>query len=104
MSSYSIEIAEPAENDLSEIAWYIAKELLEPGTAKRTIDKIGAVIITLEEMPLRYAVAVDEKLAAQGIRKIIIDNYIVFYIVEEERKTVTIIRILYGRRDWLSLL
>jgi len=35
---------------------------------------------------------------------IVVDNYIVFYIIDEERKTVTIVRILYTRRDWENLL
>lgn len=104
MSRYIIEITEPAENDLFEIGYYIAKELLDPDIAKKVIDKIGETIIKLEEMPLRNALVADERLALQGIRKIIIDNYLVFYIVTEEMKTVTIVRILYGRRDWINLL
>jgi len=104
MSRYHIEITEPAENDLYEIGYYIAKELLEPENARKIVDKIGEGIIKLEEMPLRNALVNDERLAIQGIRKTIIDNYMVFYIVSEEHKIVTIIRILYGRRDWINLL
>jgi toxin ParE1/3/4 len=55
-------------------------------------------------MPLRNALVADERLAYKGIRKIMVDNYIVFYIVTEENKTVTIIRMLYGRRGWMNLL
>lgn len=104
MGRYSIEITEPAENDLSEVGLYISKELLEPNIAKKIVNKIGEEILTLEELPLRHALVGDEILASQGIRKIIIDNYIVFYIVKEERKKVTVLRILCGRRDWMNLL
>jgi toxin ParE1/3/4 len=104
MSRYNIEITEPAENDLNDIAFYIAKELLEPSIAKKIVNKIGEAIFTLEELPLRFTLVADERLASQGIRKIIIDNYIVFYIVEEDRKIVTVLRILYGRREWVNLL
>lgn len=104
MSRYCIEITEPAENDLNDIAIYIAKELLEPSIAKKIVNKIGEAIFTLDELPLRFTLVADERLASQGIRKIIIDNYIVFYIVEEDRKIVTVLRILYGKRDWVSLL
>jgi len=104
MSRYSVEITEPAENDLCEIGYYIAKELLEPNIAQKVVDKIGNAIIKLEELPLRNALVADERLALQGIRKIMIDNYIVFYIVTEKHKKVTIVRILYGRRDWINLL
>lgn len=104
MSRYRVEITEPAENDLSEIGWYITKELLEPSIAEKTVNKIGEAIFSLEEFPFRNALVADERLAKQGIRKIIIDNYIAFYIVEEEFKIVTILRILYGKRDWINLL
>ncbi len=104
MSTYSIQITEPAEQDLYEIGSYISKELLEPETAKKVISKIAKGIYSLEDMPLRNPLVADESLAYKGIRKIMVDNYIVFYIVNEESKRVTIIRILYGKRDWLNLL
>lgn len=104
MSMYNVQITEPAEKDLYEIGMYISKELLEHETAKKVISKIAAGINSLENMPLRNAIVTDERLAYNGIRKIIVDNYIIFYVVNEEGKTVTIVRILYSRRDWLNLL
>ncbi|MCH5139182.1 type II toxin-antitoxin system RelE/ParE family toxin [Clostridiaceae bacterium UIB06] len=104
MSTYDIQITEPAEKDLYEIGAYISKELLEPDIAKKVILEIAKGINSLEDMPLRNALIDDERLSYKGIRKIMVDNYIVFYIVTEESKTVTIIRILCGRRDWMKLL
>ena len=104
MSTYNIQITESAEKDIYEIGSYISKELLEPETAKKVVSEMAKGIITLEDMPLRNAIVADDRLAYKGIRKILIDNYIVFYIVTEESKTVMIIRILYNRRDWLNLL
>ena len=104
MSTYNIQITEPAEKDLYEIAAYISKELLEPETAKNVVSKIAKEIITLEDIPLRNALVIDDRLAYKGIRKLLVDNYIVFYAITEESNTVTIIRILYSKRDWLKLL
>lgn len=104
MDRYKIEITEPAENDLLEVGAYIARELLEPDVTKKVVAKIGKEIMKLEELPLRNSLVLDSRLALQGIRRIFIDNYIVFYIVTEESKTVTIVRILYNRRDWINLL
>lgn len=104
MNIYDILITEPAERDLYEIGAYISKELLEPKTAKKVISKIAKGINSLEDMPLGNALVVDDRLAYKGIRKVLIDNYIVFYIVTEEEKIVTIIRILYSRRNWINLL
>lgn len=104
MSIYSIQITEPAEKDLYEIGAYISKELLEQETARQVISKIAKVVNSLKDMPFRNALAADERLSYKGIRKIIVDNYVVFYIVTEDNRTVTILRILYGRRDWMNLL
>jgi toxin ParE1/3/4 len=104
MSKYSIEITEPAERDLLEISNYIAKELMEPSIAMKLINKIGDVILDLEEMPFRNGLVLDERLAHLGIRRIIVNNYTVFYIVSEEGNVVTIIRILYSKREWMNLL
>ncbi|OEF96668.1 type II toxin-antitoxin system RelE/ParE family toxin [Desulfuribacillus alkaliarsenatis] len=104
MSRYLIGITEPAEEDLRQIGKYITKEFLSPVTAKEVINKIGNEILRLEIMPLRNAIVPDERLTLLGIRKIIVDNYLVFYIVEESSRIVTVIRILYKRRNWLSLL
>lgn len=104
MSMYDIQITEPAEKDLYEIGAYISKELLEPEIAKKVFSEIAKGVNSLEDMPLRNALVADDRLDYKGIRKIMVDNYIVFYIVTDESKTVTIIRILYSRRDWINLL
>ena len=104
MSTYSVHISELAEGDLKEIGSYIAKELLEPTIALKLVDKIGDAALSLEEMPQRNALVADERLSTSGIRKQLVDNYIIFYVISEEKKTVMVIRILYGRRDWLALL
>jgi toxin ParE1/3/4 len=104
LSTYNIQITEPAEEDLYEIGAYISKELLEPEIAKKVISQIAKRINSLEDMPLRNALVADERLAYKGIRKIMVDNYIIFYIANDGSKIVTIIRILYSRRDWVNLL
>ncbi|TCP29017.1 addiction module RelE/StbE family toxin [Scopulibacillus darangshiensis] len=104
MITYNVVITSNAESDLQGIATYIAKELREPLKAQMLLSKIGAAIMDLEEMPLRHAIVSDDTLALQGIRKLIVDNYIVFYVVSDMEKTVTIIRTLLSRRNWLNLL
>lgn len=104
MDQYTIQITGPAEKDLREIGRYISRELLKPETSKKVVSTIAKAINSLEEMPLRNALVADESLAYKGIRKIMVDNYIVFFNVSGENNTVTVVRILYGRRNWISLL
>ena len=104
MIIYQVEITVPAEIDLQGIVNYIAKELREPTTALRVVASIGEAILGLEQLPLRNAPVRDERLANQGMRMLIVENYIVFYIVSEQDKIVHIVRILYGKREWVNLL
>lgn len=104
MKDYKVLLTQPAISDLKGIADYIAGELKEPALAKRLVGKIKGAIMSLSEMPHRHALAADEDLAAQGIRWLMVDSYMVFYVVSEKDATVVAIRILYGRRDWLNLL
>ncbi len=104
MSEYTIFMTQVASDDLRGITAYITNELREPAVAKRIIAKIKEVVMSLKTMPNRYSMIDEESLAIKGIRKTIVDNYIIFFIVSEENNTVTIIRILYDRRDWVNLL
>lgn len=104
MKNYKVIITAPAESDLRGIAEYIAFELKEPLTAQNLISKIGEAVFELEKIPYRYALVNDERLASQGIRMLLVDSYIVFYVVSETHDSVTVIRILYGKREWNRLL
>ncbi len=104
MKRYRVMVTKPAENDLQGIARYIARELKEPAAAQRLVSKIKEAVMGLAEMPARHALVADEHLAAQGIRKIPVENYIIFYLISETDTTVTVIRVLYGKRDWINLL
>ncbi len=104
MKRYKVFMTQPAANDLQGISDYIANELREPAIAKKLVGKIKEAVMSLAELSTRHALVVDEKLAVQGIRKFMVDNHIVFYVVSEKDATVTVVRILYGRRDWISLM
>ena len=104
MKIYTVVISEIAETDLREIVQYIAFERLEPFNASQLLSRIQEAILELEKMPYRYALVRDERLAFRGIRMLSVDNHIVFYSVSEMNDSVTIVRILYGRREWRQLL
>jgi toxin ParE1/3/4 len=104
MKEYTIRFTQPASDDLYEIVRYISDDLREPKTARALVQRIQEEVYGLAELPMRYAVVMDERLAAQGIRKMLVESYLVFYKVTEENGLVTVLRILHGRRDWLKLL
>ena len=101
---YLIKITEPAERDLQDAAKYIAIELKNRTAANRLLDDVYEAVNSLEEMPSRHTLVDDDVLSGCGIRFFPIHNYLVFYAIREEIKTVVIERFLYGRRDWITIL
>ena len=96
MERYNVMIFPLAQQDLKEVVDYINE--LSPDAALRTYDDIVKNIITLEEMPMRSPLLKIPELRAKGYRVLIVQNYLVFYVVN--KMTVEIRRILYGKRRY----
>ena len=88
-----------ARQDLRDIYEYIACELLVPETAAGQTERIMKAIRSLEQMPMRHRLYEEEPWHSQGLRVLPVDNYLVFYLPDENSATVNIIRIMYGGRD-----
>lgn len=96
---YLIEITKQAEADLRGIFEYIAFELISPENASNQLDRLEESIMKLKRMPERFKVYEIEPWYNRGLRQMIVDNYVVFYIPDSQRGIVTIIRIIYVGRN-----
>ena len=97
--SYSVKITTEADNDLRSIYEYIAFELKSSENAIRQLDRLEQSISKLNEMPERYKLYENEPWKSKGLRMMPVDNFIVFYIPDNEKNTVTVIRVMYGGRN-----
>ena len=96
---YTVTIAEEAEADLRGIYEYIAYVLQSAQNAAAQLTRLEETICSLEKMPERYHRYEREPWYSRGWRRMPVDRYCVFYMVEHGQKTVTITRVLYGGRD-----
>ena len=97
--SFKIIYSARARKDLRNIHTYIEHGLLEPETAKKVSDRILKRIRSLDEMPMRFRLYDDGPWRSQGLRVFPVDNYLVFYIPNEDEMTVEVVSIIYGGRD-----
>jgi plasmid stabilization system protein ParE len=104
MVKYRVDISEPAENDLRDIVGHIATQLSVPMTALTMMQAMEKAIAGLACMPKSRPPVLDDRLRAAGYRKLIVKNYLVFFTIDEDKKIVNVERILFARRDWLSLI
>ena len=100
MGSYNVRIYPAAKQDLLDIVDYL--NTLSADVALRYYDLLTEQIASLSNMPERCPRPKDLALAAKGYRYLIVEKYLVFYVVVGN--TVQIRRIIYGRRDYSSLL
>lgn len=101
--SYNVVYSSEALNDLRDIYSYIAQELLTPDTALNQVNRLRKEIRSINFMPFRYALVDWEPWKSIGMHKVPVDNYIVFYTIDNNSMTVAVIRILYGGRDIESI-
>jgi plasmid stabilization system protein ParE len=102
--NYNIHISRAAERDLNNAADYIEFVLLNPQAANDLLDEAENKIGELSTFPEKFALVDDPVLKAWGIRFTLVKNYIAFYVVSEENRTVYVVRFLYGKRDWITIL
>ncbi|MCM1364975.1 MAG: type II toxin-antitoxin system RelE/ParE family toxin [Faecalibacterium sp.] len=96
---YSVVISPKAADDLKGIYEYIAFSLCEEKTAKDMLLLLEENIFSLDEMPGRYRVYDAEPWKTRNLHIMPVKNYLVFYIPDEQSKTVNIVRVIYGSRN-----
>lgn len=91
-----------ALSDLEEIKQYISEELENPQAGSAIVQRIMKRIASLQEFPDAGTTLVDCFGMKTKYRYLVCENYLAIY--RHEEKTVTIIRILYRKRDYMNFL
>lgn len=101
---YKLLISGDARRDLDEIFEYIAEELANPSAAVRLIDKIRSALDNVRAFPDSCPKINNELVRNQNLRKLIVDNYIVFYEIDNEQEQIVVIRVMYGMQNFFDVL
>ncbi len=96
---YDYRFTEKAAQDLDEILHYITEELDNSIAAKNLGRKIFEKIDTVRCFPESGTPVENEFLADKTVRKLIVDHYIIYYKAHHDEKMISVIRIVYGKRN-----
>ena len=96
MEQYNIRIYKKAQEDLEEIVKYLNQFYTE--TAMKYYDLVIVEISKLTMNPKRCALVREEVLRRKGYRYLLVNNYIVFFVIKET--TVQVRRILYNKQQY----
>jgi len=83
--SYQVHITSTAEHDIMRAADYIEFTLKNPDAADNLLDAATEQIGSLADLPQKFRLVDDPVLASWGIRFVIINNYLAFYTIDEEK-------------------
>ena len=97
--AYKLVISQSFENDLDETLNYISNKLYNPLSAQNLLNKTEKIISNINDDPFLYPKCRNESLAQKGYHCAIVNNYLLFYSVDENIKQINILRFLYGRRN-----
>ena len=101
---YRLKISKSYDLDVDSCYDYIKDTLKNPKAADDLIAKIIDKLNKIRENPKIRPLVRDEYLAGLGYRLITVKNYMIFYIIGEDNKHLKIIRFLYCKRDWMTIL
>lgn len=97
MKTYLVQITNKALSDMEDIYHYIANTLQAPETAMNLYNKIANSIEKLDIFPERFKIMESAPEQKMELRRLQVDNYIVFFTIQEDRVIVT--RVLYSASD-----
>ena len=90
-----------AKADLQETRRYISSVLTNPSASKQTLKRITTQLHTLEQFP-ESGTPILIPGSPVAYRYLVCGSYMAFYHIHDEE--VIVDRVLYGRRDYLSIL
>lgn len=102
--AYKVQITDFAKAELSEIVGYISESLCNKTAATSLLNEFSEQKSLLYDNPYTFSECPLEGLRRKGYRRFIFKkNYVALYLVDEDKKIVTIMHIFYAKRDYEKL-
>lgn len=98
---YKLVYANEAANDLQAIFDYISQD--DKTRASKYLGEIEEQILRLKDFPNIGHISKYTELDALGIRVLPYGDYLIFHIVNEKAKEISIVRVLHGSLNYKHL-
>ena len=104
MGEYHVKVDRKARQDICDIGDYISEILLQPSISNKIVKGLRKSITNLQYFPYQFPIIQDAILYKSGMRCMPYKNYYIIYVVNENTKSVIIIRVIYNKRNWRRIL
>lgn len=102
--NYEVRVTEQAQEQLSAILNYIIYEIGAPEAAGNLLDDIEECIMGLDRYPEKYSLVDEEPWRTEGVRKVLVDNFIVYFWIDKLLWVVQVIAVIYSKRNQIEQL
>lgn len=96
---YEVKITTYALWQMREIVGYISATLQSPENAARWLDAVKKEMASLSSMPARIPLTEEEPWRSQGVHKMVIKNFLVYFWIDNDNLCVWITAVVYGGRS-----
>lgn len=103
-SKFNFQLSQKAENDLNDIIRYLAVDLANPKAASTFLEKFQSAVDEVRLFPQSGSPVPNDFLNGINIRKVLIGNFIMYYLPDDTEQTIFVVRIVYGRRNLEEIL
>ena len=102
--TYNVKITTQAEDQIQEIIHYITHELKAPDAALHLLDTLENSFMSLAHFPQRVALVEEEPWRNNGIHRLPVKNFLVYFWIDEDNMNVQVTAVIYEKRDQLRQL
>ena len=96
---YEVKVTSHAEVSMREIAQYIAFDLMAPEAAVNLLVVLRQEMEKLVYMPGRVHLTPEEPWHSEGIHRLPVKNFYVYFWIDEDTKKVQVTDVIYIKRD-----
>ena len=99
---YKIKLTEEFLEEIDQICDYISKELKAPDASKKLRKKVMDNILLLKQYPRMFTEIEKINKTKRQYRRVVVNNYVIFYTIDDKQKVIYIAHIYYGGRNYLD--
>ena len=99
---YRVKLTDQFLDEFEEICDYISNKLKNIDASNRLREKVIYNILLLENSPRMCTEIEKVDRTERQYRRLVVNNYVILYTIDEEEKIVYIAHIYYGVRNYLD--
>ena len=97
--TYRYVLTENANADVEEILEYMTTELANPDAAAAFVDAMDEKLEEVCRAPKIGRLVENPYFKRTDVRKILVKDYIVYYLIDEDKNQIVVLRTIFEKRD-----